>query len=82
MEDALRQETEKWLARIKDEREKVSGREDFLKNIDCYISDSEHFLEKNDLIRAFEAVIWAYAWLEIGRELGMINSSPKTAGSS
>jgi len=36
-----------------------------LKNIDAYLSDSKYFLEKNDLIRAFEAVIWAWAWMEI-----------------
>ncbi len=72
--EELRKETEKWLERIKNERKKISsGKEDFLKNIDAYIADSEHFLANGDLIRAFEAVIWAYAWLEIGKELGMIS---------
>ena len=76
LEEELKQETEKWLKRIKAERKKIAlvddSKEGFIKNIDSYISDSEHFLEKNDLIRAFEAVIWAWAHLEMGKELGII----------
>ena len=75
--EELKKETEKWLERIKEERKKIvlsdTNKEDFIKNIDAYISDSEHFLQNNDLIRAFEAVIWAYAWLEIGKELKVIS---------
>ena len=76
IEDELKQETLKWLEKIKQEREKITpaeGNENFLKNIDAYISDSKHFLEKNDLIRAFEAVIWAWSQLEIGKDLGIIS---------
>ena len=76
MEIELKQETEKWLLRIKKERKNIvladNTKETFLKNIDAYISDSEHFLANNDLIRAFEAVIWAWSQLEIGKELGII----------
>jgi len=76
MEEELRKETEKWLQKIKVEREKIvlvdSSREAFIKNIDAYISDSEHFLANSDLIRAFEAVIWAWSYLEIGKELGIL----------
>lgn len=78
MEEELKKETEKWLARIKEERKKIaladSSKSDFLKNIDAYIADSEHFLASNDLIRAFEAVIWAWSQLEIGKELGIIKA--------
>ena len=73
MEVELREETEKWLLKIKQERERIvaaEGKEEFVKNIDAYISDSEHFLKNNELIRAFEAVIWAWSQLEIGKELG------------
>jgi hypothetical protein len=76
VEDGLRKETEKWLGRIEEERKKITAeksRENFIRNIDAYISDSRHFLANGDLIRAFEAVIWAYAWLEIGKELGVIS---------
>jgi len=74
IEDSLRSETEKWLKKIKKEKIELldKNKKDFEKNIRSYISDSEHFLEKKDLIRAFEAVVWAWAWLEIGRELGVL----------
>jgi len=79
MEMKLKKETEKWLQKIKVEREKIvlvdESKENFIKNIDSYIADSEHFLAQNDLIRAFEAVIWAFAWLEIGKDLGIIKEN-------
>jgi hypothetical protein len=45
------------------------GDERFLENISAYISDSHYFLDKGDLIRAFESVVWAWAWMEIGLEM-------------
>ncbi len=75
--EELKKETQKWLERIKQERKKINtdkSKESFINNIDAYISDSEHFLERNDLIRAFEAVIWAWAYLEIGKDEGHLNS--------
>ena len=78
IEDQLREETIKWLKRIKDERKKAKANneqgKDLLKNIDAYIEDTEHFMQKDDLIRAFEAVVWAWSWLEICKELGIIKS--------
>ena len=50
----------------------ISGDEDFVRNIKAYISDARHFLGKKDLIRAYEAVIWAWAWYEIGRDIGKV----------
>ncbi|MCK5234032.1 MAG: DUF357 domain-containing protein, partial [Candidatus Aenigmarchaeota archaeon] len=37
--------------------------------------DTNHFLEKKDYVRAFEAVVWAWAWLEIGKEVGAIKET-------
>lgn len=68
LEKNLEEETRKWLAKAKDLFAAVSGEEHFLENISAYIRDSHYFLEKGDLIRAFEAVIWAWAWMEIGLE--------------
>uniref|UniRef100_A0A7C3YFH7 DUF357 domain-containing protein n=1 Tax=Geoglobus ahangari TaxID=113653 RepID=A0A7C3YFH7_9EURY len=65
VEDELRRETIKWLERI--EKLDFDGDKDFVENVRAYISDSRYFLEKNDLIRAFECVVWAWAWLEIGK---------------
>jgi uncharacterized protein len=68
IEESLEEETRKWLAKAEDLFAAVSGEEHFLENISAYIRDSHYFLEKGDLIRAFEAVIWAWAWMEIGLE--------------
>ncbi len=69
LEIDLRAETLKWLERAENLFSEVSGKEQFIDNISAYISDSKYFLEKGDLIRAFEAVIWAWAWMEIGIEI-------------
>jgi hypothetical protein len=50
----------------------TGGPEEFIENINAYLSDARYFLMKNDLIRAFEAVVWAWAWLEIGERTGLI----------
>lgn len=71
-EEQLIFETSKWLARAEAEFKKVSpiGKkgEEFSKNIAAYLKDTKYFSEKKDYVRAFEAVVWAWAWLEIGAE--------------
>lgn len=68
LEEDLRVETLKWLEKAEVLFCQISGDENFQDNISAYIRDSHYFLEKGDLIRAFEAVIWAWAWMEIGLE--------------
>lgn len=75
LEIDLRSETLKWLERAENLFSMVLGNEHFIDNISAYISDSKYFLEKGDLIRAFEAVVWAWAWMEIGIEIGMLIKS-------
>jgi hypothetical protein len=72
IEDELRSETLKWLERIEERIKKVEGNSRFLENIKAYVSDSRYFVEKGDLVRAFECVVWAWAWLEIGLEVGKL----------
>jgi hypothetical protein len=72
LEEDLRAETLKWLKRAEELSCRVSGDAQFLENISAYIRDSNYFLEKRDLIRAFEAVVWAWAWMEIGLEKKML----------
>lgn len=76
-EDLIR-ETKKWLERIKLELKDIKAvnerGEEFLRNIEAYINDSEYFFEKGDLIRAFECVVWAWAWLEIGLKIGILSN--------
>jgi hypothetical protein len=72
LEDELRNETIKWLKKIEKRLEMIDGDGQFLSNIRAYISDTTYFLQKSDLIRAFECVVWAWAWLEIGLEVGKL----------
>ncbi len=44
----------------------------FLENIKAYVKDSDYFIERDDPIRAFECVVWAWAWLEIGLEMKLL----------
>lgn len=72
LEEDLQMETLKWLEKAEALYCQVSGDEHFLENVSAYIHDSHYFLEKKDLIRAFEAVIWAWAWMEIGLEKDLL----------
>ena len=75
-EEQLKAETEKWLARIEKELTKVKETErnkEYLRNIKAYISDCKHFEKQGKHILAFEAVVWAWAWLSILRELKIID---------
>ncbi len=80
-EGTLRSETEKWLERLRKEFSSFSptGKlpdkdlNPIRENIVAYISDCSHFLEKGDLVRAFEAVIYAWGLLEACRHLGLID---------
>ncbi len=76
--EELIRETKKWLERIKLELKDIKAvnerGEEFLRNIEAYINDSEYFFEKGDLIRAFECVVWAWAWLEIGLKIGILSN--------
>ena len=81
--ETLKKETEKWLARLEDSYSSFSptGKlpESDLKpiqdNIEAYIKDSRHFLEKGDLVRAFEAAIYAWGLLEACQHLGLVKKS-------
>lgn len=66
LKEELEAETQKWLEKAEDLFENISGDRDFMENISAYISDSHYFLDNGDLIRAFESVVWAWAWMEIG----------------
>jgi uncharacterized protein len=75
LEEDLRAETVKWQKKAQDLYEKVSGNREFQENVFAYIRDCQYFLEKGDLIRAFEAVIWAWAWMEIGLANGLLQQN-------
>jgi hypothetical protein len=43
--------------------------EEMLENMKAYIADSKHFLNKKNYVKSFEAIVWAWAILEICEEL-------------
>ena len=75
-ETQLISETEKWLKKAEAEFKKTKpvGKKgtEFAKNISAYLNDTIYFSEKQDYVRAFEAVIWAWAWIEIGKDIGIL----------
>ncbi len=76
-DEKLKKETEKWLKRLEQELAGVniagdSGKKHF-ENMCAYISDSRHFLGKNDFIRAFECAIWAWSICELCIELNIFS---------
>jgi len=68
----MREETLKMIEKIEPLIDKIEVKgekgEEMMENMKAYISDSKHFLGSNDL-KAFEAIIWAWAILEICEEL-------------
>ena len=74
IESELMREIKKWTEKLDETIPKTNGvngkGEKLVENIKAYRKDSEHFLEKDDLVRSFESLIWAWALLETGRELG------------
>jgi len=76
LEKELKRETEKWLGKIREEMRGAEvldkEREGLLENIRAYVKDCNYFLGKNDLIRAFESVVWAWSWLQILKELKLL----------
>jgi hypothetical protein len=75
LESDLRKEIAKWTQRLERELPGIKAGEKgaaYLLNIQAYVKDSKHFAEKGDLIRSFEAIVWGWAWLEIAKELGLL----------
>jgi len=79
-QEELKKETEKWLKRLEEATKNIKSTNkldektlnDLLKNMKAYISDCYHFMKKNDWIRAFEAVIYAWGIYESCLHLKLI----------
>ena len=37
--------------------------------VDCYLSDSNHFEKKGDLVNTFGAIYYAHGWIDCGARL-------------
>jgi hypothetical protein len=82
LEEDLRSETVKWQKKAQELFENISGDAGFLDNVSAYIRDCQFFLDRGDLIRAFEAIIWSWAWMEIGLDKGLLQKEAKAKASS
>jgi len=71
-----KEEIEKWLNKIKKELKtvKVSNKKgkEFLDNINAYVNDCKHFLKKGEYVLSFESIVWAWSYLEISRDLKLL----------
>jgi hypothetical protein len=71
-----KKEIDKWLYRVKKELKNVKPRnkkgKEYLENINAYVNDCEHFLKKKDLFLSWESCIWAWAYLEISKDLRLL----------
>ncbi len=78
----LTEEIKKWTAKLDDALSVARARSEqgwkMFSNIKAYREDSGHFLEQGDLIKSFECLIWAWALLELGRELSHLEVQIKS----
>lgn len=76
-EEQLEAEIETWRMRLDDALEEATAETEqgsaFLENVHAYRSDTDHFETEGDLVRSFEAIVWAWSWLEIGARVGAID---------
>jgi len=79
----LENETIKWLEKLRKELNKPGIKEivdvikekltrEMIKNMNAYVEDCQHFLDKKDFIRAFEAIIYAWGIFETLKHMRFI----------
>lgn len=78
-QEKLEDETEKWLDKLdkKIENKRKSNPDleeiDQMENVIAYRDDTKHFLEQEDYIRAWEAVIYAWGIIETLERLEVLD---------
>ncbi|MFT4892278.1 MAG: hypothetical protein ACI8Z7_000045 [Candidatus Nanohaloarchaea archaeon] len=66
----LEKETKKWLEKLNSRIEERDDSVEQMENVLAYRDDTNHFLEEEDYIRAWESVIYAWGILETLERLG------------
>jgi len=73
--EKMREEIIKMLEKIEPLIKKIEVSdekgEEMMENMKAYINDSKHFLGKENYLKSFEAIVWAWAILEICEELNV-----------
>ncbi len=80
-EASLKRETAKWLAKLERDLKgvKSTGRlpdkqlREVMENIRAYIKDCKYFSDEGDLIKAFEAIVYAWGIYETCLRTGLIS---------
>lgn len=79
LKDELKEEIERWTEKLDGKLPGLEPIDDpgkkILRNAKAYREDSGHFLDRGELIESYEALIWAWAFVEIGEDLGHLSSS-------
>ena len=69
MNDEIKKMTEKIEPIVQKIEVKDEKGMEMLTNMKAYISDSKHFLSSGNEVKSFEAIVWAWAILEICEDL-------------
>ncbi len=69
-QEKLEEETREWLEKLESRMEERDSEVEQMENVKAYRDDTYHFLEEEDYIRAWEAVIYAWGILETLERLG------------
>lgn len=81
-DEKLESETRKWLAKLEEQMKKSQLAKDSplekkvldnsMANVNAYVRDCRHFLNKKDYVNAFEAIIYAWGIFETLERIGLL----------
>lgn len=72
-QEELESQTLKWLEKLNSELDKLDGKNESveqMENVFAYRDDTNHFLEEEDYVRAWESVVYAWGIFETLERLG------------
>ncbi len=82
LSDELKSEIRKWSERLEKRLSEVVPTNDIgssmLENAKAYYSDSTYFYDRSDLVRSFECLVWGWAFVEMGLQLGHLRYQNRT----
>ncbi|MCF7910057.1 DUF357 domain-containing protein [Candidatus Pacearchaeota archaeon] len=61
------------IAKKKITKNKQKSAKEIIEMVENYLSDSEYFRNKGDLVNAFAAINYAHGWLDSGVRLGIFD---------
>lgn len=61
------------IAKKSIEKSREKEAKEIILMVECYLSDSKHFKEKNDYVNSFACLNYAHGWLDAGARFGIFN---------